>query len=259
MYAYKLSPLRKAAAALIIAFAAILFLPSGVSASAAEGVLFDEDNALSDSEYAEIESYAQSIADKTGWNIAVEFDPYGDFSSTSGAQSYCVHSFESYFGADADGVYYFCADHYTYLITSGAAYKYISGPEAEKVSRRGDSIYTSDRVASINLVLDGVYNEFTEGADANNVFAQHPGFLPLCIVLALMGGGIFIAVIISGYKFHSKPTVLNYLDRRAVRFPQRQDVFVREYHIRHTNSSSSGGRSGGHHSGGGHSGGGGRR
>lgn len=259
LYAYKLSPLRKAVAVLIIAFVAILLLPTAISASAAEGVLFDEDNALSDSEYAEIESYAQSIADKTGWNVAVEFDQYGDFSSTSSAHSYCIHSFESYFGNDADGVYYFCADHYTYLITSGKAYKYISGPEAEKVSRRGDSIYTSDRVASIKLVLDGVYDEYLEGADANNVFAQHPGFLPLCIVLALMGGGIFTAIIISRYKFHAKPTVLNYLDRRAVRFPVRQDIFVREYNIRHTSSSGSGGHSGGHHSGGGHSGGGGRR
>lgn len=261
LYAYKITePLKKAAAALLIVIAAVVLLPSAVSASAAEGVLFDEENALSDSEYAEIEEYAQSIADKTGWNVAVEFDQYGDFSSTSNAQSYCINSFESYFGADADGVYFFCADHYTYLITSGAAHKYISGPEAENVSRRGDSIYTSDRAASIKLVLDGVYSEYTEGADANNVFAQHPGLMPLCIVLALIAGGIFTGVVVSSYKFHSQPTVLNYVDKRAIRFPVRQDIFVREYNIRHTNSSSGGGNSGGgHHSGGGHSGGGGRR
>lgn len=251
-------PLKKAAAAVIIMLIAFAAIPA-LSACAAEGVLFDEDNALSDSEYAEIASYAQSIADKTGWNVAVEFDKYGDFSSTLNAQTYCINTFESYFGDDADGVYYFCADHYTYLVTSGAAYEYISGPEAESVARRGDSVYTSDRVASIKLVLDGVYDEYTEGADANNVFAQHPGLAVNLIVIACIGAIIFLAIVISRYKFHAKPTVLNYLDRRAVRFPVRQDVFVREYNIRHTNSSGGSHHSGGHHSGGGHSGGGGRR
>lgn len=261
LYVCKLTEsLKKAAAVLLVIFAAMVLLPTAVSASAAEGVLIDKENELSESEYTEIAGYAQSIADKTGWNIAVEFDRYGDFNYTSDAHNYCIHSFEKIFGDDADGVYYFCADHYTYLITSGEAYKYISAPESEKVSRLGDSIYTSDRVASIKLVLDGVYDQYVGGADAGNIFADHPGLLPLCIVLALIGGGIFTAVVVSSYKFHSKPTTLNYVDRRAIRFPVRQDVFVREYNIRHTNSSSSGGgHSGGHHSGGGHSGGGGRR
>lgn len=257
-YCNMIEPLKKAAAAIMIMLAAFMVLPC-ISASAAEGVLFDEENALTDSEYAEIADYAQSIADKTGWNVAVEFDPYGDFSSTSSAHGYCIRSFEEYFGADVDGVYYFCADHYTYLVTSGAAEKYISGKEAEKVSRLGDSIYTSDRTGSIKRVLDGVYTEYTEGADAHNPFAQNPGLVPMCIAVGIVGAIIFVAIVVSRYKFHAKPTVLNYVDKRAVRFPVRQDIFVREYNIRHTNSSSSGGHSGGHHSGGGHSGGGGRR
>ena len=243
--------LKRFAAALLMAAAAVLL--AMITASAySNAKIYDNTHSLTEDERTELLEYAHGIADATGWNIAVEYDPNGDFYSDSSAFNHCVNRFESEFGSRADGVYFYCADHYVYIATSGEAAFYISDREADHVAGLGDDIYKTDKIKSIKKVLDGIYTQYTGGRDASgrrsSVFSVGGA-----VGGGLLGAAIFSGIVVSSYKTHSKPATSNYINSKTVRFPVKRDVFIREYTTRHTSSSSSGGgHSGHHHSGGGH-------
>lgn len=245
--------LKRLAAAFIMTAAAVLLCMISSSAGYADAEIYDTYNSLSESEYSELLDYAHSVAGKTGWNIAVELDPDGDFSSDSSAFNHCINKFENRFGSTADGVFFYCADHFVYIATSGEAAYYISDREANNVSGLGDSIYKTDKTGSIKKVLDGIYTQYQGGIDASG---GRSSFFSLggAVGTGILAAGIFVAITLSSYKSHAKPATMGYIDSKTVRFPVKRDIFIREYTTRHTNSSSGGGgsHSGHHHSGGGH-------
>ncbi len=240
--------IKRAVIILSVMIVGILFFPA--SSVWANALILDPESAFSEDEYFELTKYAEEISAKTGWNIAVEFVPDGDFDYESSAYNHCVRSFENTFGNDADGVYYYCADHYVYLITSGSATDYITERESGKVARLGDALYPTDRTGSIELVLDGVYDEYDEGI---TIFDMSIG-APAAIV-GVIGVIIYLIVVISAYKVNKTPSAAVYIDGKTVRFPVKQDIFVREYTTSYSTGSGSGHHGGGHHSGGHHSGG----
>lgn len=245
--------LKRLAAAFIMTAAAVLLCMISSSADYADAEIYDTYNSLSESEYGELLEYAHSVAEKTGWNIAVELDPDGDFSSDSSAFNHCINKFESCFGSTADGVFFYCADHFVYIATSGDAACYISDREANNVSGLGDSIYKTDKVGSIKKVLDGIYAQYEGGRDASGGRSSYFS-VEGAVGTGVIAAGIFVSITLIGYKKHEKPSASGYIDSKTVRFPVKRDIFIREYTTRHTNSSSGGGgsHSGHHHSGGGH-------
>lgn len=242
--------LKRLAAAFIMAAAVLLCMISS-SADYANAIIYDTYNSLSESEYSELLESAHSVAEKTGWNIAVELDPDGDFSSDSSAFNHCINKFEDRFGSTADGVFFYCADHFVYIATSGEAAYYMSDREANTVSGLGDSIYKTDKIESIKRVLNGIYAQYEGGRDASG--GRSPSFsVEGAVGAAVLAAGIFVAITLIGYRTHAKPATMSYINPGSVKFPIKRDIFIREYTTRHTNSSSGGGHSGHSHSGGGH-------
>lgn len=235
-----------------MAAAAVLLVMLNVSAYS-NAKIYDSTHSLTEDERTDLLEFAHSIADATGWNIAVECDPNGNFYSDRSAFNHCANIFESEFGSTADGVYFYCADHYVYIATSGEAAFYISDREADYVAGLGDDIYKTDKINSIKKVLNGIYSQYTGGRDAPG--RRSPVFsLGIAAGCGLLGAAVFSGIVVSSYKLHAKPATSNYIDSKTVRFPVKRDIFIREYTTRHTSSSGGGGHghSGHHHSGGGH-------
>lgn len=235
---------------IISALAAALLC--GISASAATVNIKNED-ILSETQLQSVIDYASDVSEETGWNIDIYVTDGIYINSEGQAENYCISSFESDFGHDADGVFFLCDTEWVYLITSGRATDYISWSECEHTARLGNDYYKTDIVKSINVVLDGVRTEYLEGPDGG--FDLTKGFL-----FGVVIGGVIIAAILitvhTTYKTYAKPMVNNYLNAATLNFGQRRDVFITRTVTSHTVSS---GSHGGHGGGGGHHGGGGRR
>lgn len=227
----------------------------------------DDTNNLSSDEYSQIKSYAEEIVDETGWNIGIEYDKYGSFDYEEDAFDYCVDAFESEFGNDATGVYYYFADHYTYLVTSGDAQYYISKSEAGYAARLGDDSYLDgDIVQSACEVLEGVRQEYYDGRDnpagghEDEIAARNAG-VGIGAAVGIIAAIIFAVIVNNSYKNKSTPSVSEYVSGDGVQFPVLRDIFVRSYTTSYTEPepSSHGGGGGGGFSSGGHTGGGGSR
>lgn len=238
--------------AIITAFAASVIC--GISASAASVNIWNDDILSAEEEQAVVE-YADDVSAETGWNIDIYvtdgIDVYEDE-----LYRYCVDSYERDFGYDADGVLFLCDTNYTYLITSGSAFNYITSSECEYVARSGNDYYGTDNVKSITTVLDGVRIQYETGYSAGVSFDLTKGVV-IGIVLAAIIVVIILVSVHTGYKTYAQPVTNNYLNAGSLRFSRRDDRFVHRSVTRVPAGGNS--HSGGSHGGGGHSGGGGHR
>lgn len=243
----------------------MIILPVSVYAEGARLVFNDVGNDLSEQEFEEIKRFAEDAVSETGWNIAVEYDKDGYFEYEEDAFDYCVDSFENIFGDNATGVYYYFADHYTYLITSGDAQYYISKKEAGKTARLGDNSYKEGEIVrSAKEVIFGIRAQYQGGRDnpagghEDEIAARNGGII-VGVIIGAVSALIFFCIVHSSYKNKAVPSVSAYVNKsEGIKFPVQRDVFVRSYVTTHVESRSSGGGGGGFSSGG-HTGGGGAR
>lgn len=253
-----------------VLFCAALICPinayaeESIPASSPHLYFVDDRDYLSSDEYSQIESFAQDLVDETGWNVGIEYDKDGYFDYEEDAFDYCVYAFESEFGSDATGVYYFFADHYTYLITSGDAQYYISKSEAGDTARLGDDLYLDGEIVqSACEVLDGVRGQYYDGRDNEaggyeDEITSREMSVTIGVIVGLIAAIIFLIVVNYSYKNKSTPSVSEYVTDDGVDFPVSRDIFVRTYTTSYTESDSSHDGGGGFSSGG-HTGGGGSR
>lgn len=214
-----------------------------------------------DYELEALNKEVRECSEKLGINIYVLIAGEAHYMSDSQTPSFCDNAYDSRFGLDTDGVYFFIdmsgkTPAYDYLSTSGKCISWYRGKtdairEATydylpSSSEGNYAEHHSDVKRGIEVFLDGLvkYKKRYDMRYLRTLPCGAGGWLLVTLISYFIGK--------SRYKFKDKTNPRIYVSNEESRFNERNDIFIRTYTTKTRIQSSSGG---GHGGGGGHHGG----
>lgn len=254
----------RALISVIFAFFAAAIL--GINCFAAESFIDDRAGLYTAEQLEELEARQQEVSDYTGWNIVVVTTNVGFGTDGYDAIEYAENYYDSHFGYSSSGIMYLIDIDYRHFCIAGEAdYQYFNDSRVGAMFKACNGKYMDcDDVGNLTTFYDYVIKYYDAGPISSESGLSRKFSVQIAVIVGLAAAAIGVAVVISRYKFHYKPSANSYLDRGKINFYRRSDRFVRQFTTRaRIDSDGGGGRGGGHGSSGGHShgggGGGGRR
>ena len=250
--------------------AAAVALTASISAFAYSNGIDDQAGLYSAEQLSALEARQEEVANYTGWNIAVVTSNtgFGEY-NLDDAIDYAENYYEDTFGSlSEDGILYLIDLDWRHIVLCGEVDTvYFNNARKDTMHDACEARYQDyDDVGNLETFYNYLVKYYDAGPytndpdyDPNNSYYTNTvdyssgssfsfGGAMLCGFIAAI---ITVAVVVSNYKFHYKPSANAYLDSSKVNFYRRSDRFVREFTTRtKIESSSSGG--GGRSSGGGH-------
>lgn len=252
--------------------AVIVSVTAAVSAAAVSYGIDDQAGLYSSEQLSKLEERQKEVADYTGWNIAVVTTNTGfGENNLNDAIDYAENYYEAAFGSlDSTGILYLIDLDWRHIVLCGEVDTvYFNNARKNTMHDACEARYQDyDDVGNLETFYNYLVKYYDAGPYTND-FDYNPNdsyyqntvdysddgvkfSFGIAFICGLIGAGITVAVVLSNYKFHHKPSANAYLDRGKVNFYRRSDRFVREFTTRTKIESSSGGSRGGRSSGGGH-------